>query len=112
MKTAVGIIGIGLGLIVLMQSCTITGLSGMIDEKETSEAGSLGMLTALLMFFGGAFSFGLPRVAAVVFALGFLISIPARDAFPDMWVWGIVSLILGVLIRLSYQRDKRAKTVQ
>ncbi|MBU3262205.1 hypothetical protein KPG71_19495, partial [Roseovarius sp. PS-C2] len=62
MKIAVGIIGITLALIALLQSCTITGLSGISEDQATGEAGAFGMMTAFLMFFGGAFAFGLPRI--------------------------------------------------
>jgi len=98
MKIAVGIIGIALALIALVQSCTITALSGITEDQATGEAGSLGMVTAFLMFFGGAFAFSLPRVAQVFFGLAFLASIPARENFPDMWVWGIVSAVLAGLL--------------
>lgn len=98
MKIAVGIIGIALALIALMQSCTITGLSGLAEDQAAGEAGALGMLTALLMFFGGAFAFGVPRVAQILFVAAFFVSIPARENFPDMWVWGIISAALAVLL--------------
>ena len=98
MKIAVGVIGLVLSMIALMQSCTITGLSGLANDSTMGNAGSLGVLTAILMFFGAAFSFGLPKVARVLFALSFFVSIPARSAFPDMWIWGFVSLILGLLL--------------
>lgn len=98
MKIAVGIIALVLSMIALMQSCTVTTLSGLADDVESSGAGALGMMTAILMFFGGAFSFGLPKVARIIFALGFLVSIPARAEYPDMLIWGIASLILGVLL--------------
>lgn len=109
MKIAVGIIGLVLSMIALLQSCTITGLSNLANNNSVGEAGALGVLTSLLMFFGGAFSFGLPKVARVMFVLSFVVSIPARKAFPDMWVWGIASLILGLL--LLFERRKSASDV-
>ncbi|MBC6437980.1 MAG: hypothetical protein GDA52_07560 [Rhodobacteraceae bacterium] len=98
MKIAVGIIAIALGLVALLQSCALTGVSSVIEDQATQEAGALGVLTAFLMFLGGAFAFGLPRVAQIFFILGFLASIPARDNFPDMWIWGIISAILAGLL--------------
>jgi hypothetical protein len=100
LKIAVGIIGIFLSLTALLQSCSINGLSRLSENQELETAGALGMLTAFLMFFGSAFTFGLPKVARVFFALAFLVSIPARKEFPDMWVWGVASLILGLLLLL------------
>lgn len=106
MKIAVGIIGIFLSLIVLMQSCTITGLSGLTEDELTGQAGAVGMLSALLMFFGGAFAFGLPRVAQFVFLASFLVSIPARKEFPDMFIWGIASLVLAALLIVAVKKPK------
>ena len=63
------------------------------------------MVTALLMFFGGAFTFGVPRVAQIFFALSFLTSIPARENFPDMWVWGIISAVLAGLLIFRKKPD-------
>ena len=101
MKMAVGIIGLVFSMIALVQSCTITGLSSLADKQDVGQAGAVGMLTAILMFLGAAFTFGLPKVARVLFALSFFASIPAREHFPDMWIWGIVSAILCVLLLLA-----------
>lgn len=95
MKIAVGIIGLVLSMVAFMQSCTIAGLSRLADDETIVEAGTFGMLTAFLMFLGGAFAFGLPRAAQVFFGLSFIASIPAREDFPDMWIWGIVAAILA-----------------
>lgn len=107
MKTAVGIIGVGLGLIVLMQACSVTGLSQLAQQQDSAEAGSIGMVVAVLMFLGGAFSFGVPRLATAMFGLAFLASLPARAAFPDMAVWGGVSIVLGLM--LSFSQWKKPK---
>lgn len=109
MKIAVGIIGIVLSMVAFLQSCTLVGLSNIAREEAVEGAAALGSLTAFFMFLGGAFSFGLPGVARVLFALAFLLSIPARKEFPDMWVWGIASAVLGIL--LWFVRTKKpAKT--
>lgn len=108
MKIAVGIIALVLSMVAFMQSCTITGLSGITNDSAVGEAGALGMLTAFLMFLGGAFAFGVPRAAQVLLGLAFLVSIPARDEFPDMWVWGIIALVLAVL--LSFHKKEAGST--
>lgn len=104
MKIAVGIIGLVLSMISLLQSCLLVGASNLAKDEVVLQASSLGMLTALLMFFGAAFAFGLPRIAQVLFGLGFLVSIPARDEYPDMWVWGIACVILGGLLFFATPR--------
>lgn len=98
MKIAVGIIGIALSVMAFLQSFAVAGLANLAQDENVGQAGSIGVLTAFLIFLGGAFAFGLPKVARVLFVLGFLASIPARSYFPDMLIWGGVSLILGVLL--------------
>ena len=110
MKIAVGIIAIFLSIIALMQSFTITGLSGLVEDKSMQEAGSFGVLTAFLLFFGGVFSFGLPKVAQVLFVLAFLVSLPAREAFPDMVIWGAVAVVLAFLLRFVAKKKVTATT--
>lgn len=97
MRMAAGIIAIGLSLIMLMQSCTITGLSGISEDTGMGEAGALGMGVAIMMFFGGAFVFGLPTVAMVIFLLAFVASLAGKEHFPDMEIWGYVCLVLAAL---------------
>lgn len=106
MKIAVGIIALVLSMIVFMQSCTITGLSGLADDTASQEAGTFGMLTAFLMFLGGAFAFGVPRVATALLALAFLASIPAREDFPDMMIWGGVCAVLGLILSFTWDPKK------
>ena len=85
----------------------LPSLSGLVEDETTFAAGSLGVLTALLMLVGAAFAFSLPRVAQVIFVLAYLCSIPAREDFPDMWVWGIISLVLAVLLLFVKSKKKR-----
>lgn len=53
MKIAVGIIALVFSLAALLQACAVTGLSGAAGEVSTQQAGSIGMLVALAIFFGG-----------------------------------------------------------
>jgi hypothetical protein len=107
MKIAVGIIALVLSMMTFLQSCTITGLSGMVEDTATAQAGASGMATGFLMFLGGAFAFGAPRVARVLFVFAFFVSIPAWKDFPDMRVWGIICLILAVLLFFQQKSPER-----
>lgn len=98
MKIAVGIIGLGFSVVAFLQSFAVAGLARLAQDQKTGQAGSLGVLTAFLIFLGGAFACGLPKAARVLYVLGFIASIPARSTFPDMLIWGVVSLVLGVLL--------------
>ncbi len=72
-------------------------------------AGGIGMLTAVAMFFGGAFAFGLPRVAGFMFAISFGLSLLAKKDFPDMQIWGWLSAILYFLLLFSGNTEREAK---
>lgn len=100
MKIAIGIIAIVLSFIVTMQALAVTGLSGMAGEESAQQSGAIGILIGLLIFIGGAFSFGLPRVAAALFIIAFLLSWIAKKDFPDMQLWGWVAAIFSVLLNL------------
>lgn len=109
MKIAVGIIALVFSLAALLQACAVTGLSGAAGEVSTQQAGSIGMLVALAIFFGGAFSFALPKVAQLIFLAAFLLSLLAKKDFPDMQIWGYLAAILGVLLAFSSSSRKKEK---
>ena len=52
MKIAIGIIGLMLGILVLLQSCTVGTASHMIGNEAGGDAGALGLLAGLLLFAG------------------------------------------------------------
>ena len=106
MKLAIGIIAIACSFMAFLQSCTVTGLSELAGEQSIQAAGAFGALTAFLMFLGGAFTFGLPGVARVLFFLSALASVPAREEFPDSVLWGGLSLVLCVLLIVFVRKPK------
>ncbi|MDW9970416.1 hypothetical protein GOB98_10495 [Sinorhizobium meliloti] len=114
MKIAIGIISIFLGLLVLLQSCTVGTASEMLGDQATSEAGALGVLVGLLYFIGGAFAFGLPAVAMVVLALAGLLGFAAASSgsFSDMTMWAVIALILAVGAFFSWRSGRKAKVAQ
>jgi hypothetical protein len=111
MKIAIGIISMFLGLLVLLQSCTVGTASQMLGEQATADAGAVGMLVGVLYFVGGAFSFGLPVVAMVVFAMASLLALAAGASgnFSDMTVWAVVALILAVGAFFTWHLARKAK---
>ena len=111
MKIAVGIIGIGISIFVMLQAMAITGLGGLAEEEAMHQAGSVGMLVALLMFVAAAFSFGLPRVGGVIFVLAALLAFMVSGDFPDMGVWGAISLLLGFLIFIAGRNAKNKENI-
>ncbi|RIK85517.1 MAG: hypothetical protein DCC69_10095 [Hyphomicrobiales bacterium] len=109
MKIAAGVIGLILGLLVLLQSCTVATTAGLIGEQASSEAGMMGILVALLLFVGGGFAFGLPMVAAIVFTLAGLLGFAASGNFGDMGIWGVVALALAAMSFFAWRSDRRKK---
>ena len=97
MKIAVGIIALMLGLLIMLQSCTIGTASHMLGDQTTSEAGAVGLFAGLLLFFGGAFAFGLPIVSACLFTLAGLMALLGATEFPDLTIWAIVAFVLAGL---------------
>lgn len=111
MKIAIGIIGIMLGIIVLLQSCTVGTASHMMGDAATGDAGSLGILAGLLLFVGGAFAFGLPIVSAVTFTLAGLIAFAGSAKFPDLKVWALIALAMAVMAFFTWRSAKKKKVV-
>lgn len=111
MKIAIGIIGIMLGILVLLQSCTVGAASHLVGDAGTSDAGMLGILAGLLLFIGGAFAFGLPIVSTVTFTLAGLIAFAGSAAFPDLKVWGFVALAMAVMAFFTWRSGKKKKAV-
>lgn len=109
MKIAIGIIGIMLGILVLLQSCTVGTASHMMGDAATGDAGSLGILAGLLLFIGGAFAFGLPIVSTVTFTLAGLIAFAGAAEFPDLKVWGFVALAMAVMAFFTWRSAKKTK---
>lgn len=109
MKIAIGIIGIMLGIIVLLQSCTVGTASHMMGDAATGDAGALGILAGLLLFIGGAFAFGLPIVSTVTFTLAGLIAFAGSAEFPDLKVWGFIALAMAVMAFFAWRSAKKKK---
>ncbi|MER8646819.1 hypothetical protein [Mesorhizobium sp. M1252] len=111
MKIAVGIIGILLGLVSMLQSCAVATGGNILENKDLVGAGSVGLLVGLLFFVGGAFAFGLPLVAAIVFVLGSLFALLAASAFPDMYIWAVADLILAAIAFFAWRSGRRPSVV-
>jgi len=112
MKIAIGIIGIMLGILVLLQSCTVGTASHLVGDAATSDAGALGILAGLLLFVSGAFAFGLPIVSTVTFALAGLIAFAGAAEFPDLKVWGFVALAMAMMSFFAWRSAKKKVAAQ
>lgn len=93
MKLSLGTIGIGLSILVMLQFM----IFNEVALNELSQASSLGIIFATLVFVAGAFTFKLPRVGGLIFTVAAFLALSISNHFPDMAFWGSASLILGTL---------------
>lgn len=107
MKIAVGIIALMLGLLVMLQSCAVGTASHMLGDQTASEAGAMGLIAGLLLFFGGAFAFGLPIVSACLLTLAGLIALLGAAEVPDLTIWAIMAFVLAVLSFFAWRSGKK-----
>ena len=123
MRIAVLVIGLALGIIVFIQSCsvglvsgvgeevaTITGNEELVEEaKELGTAAGGGILMGLFAIAGAGFALKMPRTAFVLFALAALIGIPTglTSEFGDLAVWGFLLLVPMALSYFSQDRTRR-----
>lgn len=103
MKIAVGIIAIMLSLLVMLQSCTVGTASHVVGDQTTSQAGAVGLFAGVLLFFGGAFAFGLPIISACLFAVAGLLALIGASDFPDLKIWAFVAFALAALSFLAWR---------
>lgn len=112
MRIASGIISLIIGCIVFLQSCTV-GIGGeILADEVSSQSGSVGMFVAFLLFISGAFAFALPKVAMVFSAVAALFALlnGATSDFSDMYVWGVIAIILTVMNFFAGKKPKKKDT--
>lgn len=111
MKIAVGIIGLILGMLVLLQSCAVTAGSGLMNDQATGGAAAIGMLVGLVLVVAGAFSFALPLVEAIMFFVAGLLAFLAstQGSFEDITVWGYITMVLAIMGFFTWRSAKRKK---
>lgn len=111
MKTAVGIIALILGLLVFLQSCTVTMGSGLAQNEAMGQAGAVGVFVGLAFFIGGAFAFGLPVVSMVVFIIASLLGFAAGASgeFGDLSIWGGAAALLAIMSFFAWRAQRKAK---
>ena len=95
-----------------VQSCAlyVTG-SAMETFGEVSGAaqpGAVGLFVTILFLLGGAFSFGVPKVALFIFPVAALLAFLVSSEFPDMKFWGGVAIMLTIMSYFG-NRDIKAK---
>lgn len=111
MRLAVGIIAIMLGLVIVLQSCTVSVGGGLLEDESITQAGAVGVFVGFAFFVGGAFAFALPMVSMVLFVIAALFGFMAGGSgeFSDLSIWGGAALILAVMALFAWRAQRKAK---
>lgn len=106
MRIAVLILGLLLGLLMFLQTLLVYGLSDALNDEASAQASAIGVVMALLWLVACAFVLPFPLVSVVAFAIAGLFGFAASGEFPDLAIWGGVSVVLAVMSIFGW-RGKR-----
>lgn len=107
MRIAVLIIGLLLGLLIFLQTAILGTLSSAVGEEATESAAAVGVLVALLWLIGSALVMPWPLFSVFAFAIAGLLGFAVSGDFPDMGVWGGISLVLAVMSFFGWRGKKK-----
>ncbi len=108
MRIAVLIIGLVLTLGLFIQAFVIFGLSDAINQQNTEQAGAIGVLMAFMWLVSCGLVLPLPRLSMVLFVVAGLLGFAAAGDYPDLAVWGGISLVLAVFCYFGYRGKRKA----
>jgi hypothetical protein len=115
MRVAVLIIGLIIGLISMVQACSVYSLSGASDalqgagQSGTTSAGAVGILTALLILVAAGFVMPYPRVATGILIIAGLMGVVVGGSskFQDQLVWGVAAFVLAAMAYVGSRQKRR-----
>ena len=108
MRIATLIIGLVLVVGMFLQSAVVGGLSEAAGDQGSSSAAAVGVLMSLIWVFGCALVIPLPRIAMALFALAGALGFAAAAEFPDLGIWGVISLVLALFSFFGWRGKRRA----
>ncbi len=115
MRIAVLIIGLLLGIIMFVQTVIVYGLGSAVDDEASATAAAGGIFMSLLWLAACAFVLPFPMISVACFAIAALIGFGLSADFPDLAVWGGISVILAILSLLGWfgkRRDRRRERIK
>lgn len=108
MRVATLIIGLMLVIGLFLQSVLVGGLSEVAGDDDSSSAAAVGVLMALMWIFGCALVIPLPRLAMIIFGLAGVLGFAVSGTFPDLGVWGGISLVLALFSYFGWRGKRKA----
>jgi len=113
MRIAVLIIGLLLGLVMFLQTFVVYALGSAVEQEDTAVAGAVGLMMSLLWLAACAFVIPFPMVSVICFAVAALAGFAVSGDFPDLAVWGGVSIVLALMSLLGWRgKRQERKTFQ
>jgi hypothetical protein len=116
MRIATMVIALALSAFALLESFAVKVEGALVNVVEAKHAASVGIGVAFGLLVGGAFAFGLPAVALVVFALSgaYALSVAGRlyPIFPDLLVFGWACVALALMAALAWREKWKAARKQ
>jgi hypothetical protein len=110
LRLATMILALVLMIPVFLQSCAASIGGSLGDDEDLSGAAGLGIFTAFLFLLGGALVLAFPRVATGLFitAAVFAFIGAAAAQFTDLYVWGIVAIVLAAMAYFGHRKRRQA----
>lgn len=84
-------------VVVFVQSYIVYTSASNAGQASVAFGGAIGLFVALCWLIGVAFVMTLPRIAARFYLGAGLLALVANSEFPDLKLWGVVSLIFAVM---------------
>lgn len=111
MRIAAMILGLVLSVAWFAQAMLVYVAANVADDEAISQGSAVGVVGAFLLFLGGAFALGLPRVAAVLFVGSSLFAVMGASGgeYGDLWVWAVVGFSLAAMAFLGYRGKRRSE---
>lgn len=111
MRVAVLIIGLLLGAVMFVQTFLVNVLGQAGQDENVEQAGAIGVFMCLLWLIACAVVLSFPFVSTVLFVVAALLGFAMGGEFPDLAIWGGISLILAVMSFLGWlgKRKERRK---
>lgn len=111
MRVTVLIIGLVLGVIMFLQTFLVNVLGQAGQDEASEQSGAVGLGMAFLWLIACGFVIPLPMVSVILFVLAGLLGFAASGDFPDLAIWGGVSLALAALSLLGWRGKRKERRV-
>lgn len=113
MRVATMVIALVLMVVVFIQSCAVSVGGSLGEDEDMAGGGGLGILLAISWIVGAGLVLGRPKGAVWAFGVGAVLGLigATAGAFPDLWIWTVVSVIFGLMSWRGI-REKEAKEAE